>query len=102
MKSKKSSSARSDKVFFKKRLQTLQKSLPYDLCLIDAPLDLLYLTGLKLSAGYLIVSRDAAALFVDGRYIQVAKETAPMSAILDGPGALEKHLKPLKAKKNGV
>ncbi len=40
------------------------------------PIDLYYLTGLKLSRGHLIISKSEAILFVDGRYIGVAKGTS--------------------------
>jgi Xaa-Pro aminopeptidase len=46
-------------------------------CLIENPPDLLYLTGLTLSKGRLLLSKDQAILFVDGRYFEVAKKKAP-------------------------
>src|SRR5690348_281464 len=49
-----------------------------DACLITNPLDLLYLTGISLSAGKLCIHKREATLFVDGRYLQVAQEKAPM------------------------
>src|SRR5690348_3457155 len=52
-------------------------------CLIQNPLDLFYLTGLSLSAGKLCVHKKQALLLVDGRYLQVAKEKAPMPVALD-------------------
>lgn len=84
------------------RLQCLKEKLSaesLDACLIDSPLDLLYYTDLKLSAGYLIVSRQSASLFVDGRYIQMAKEKAPMQTFLEAPGSLERFLKEENVKK---
>ena len=45
--------------------------------LIEQPVDLLYLTGLALSKGRLLLSRNEAILFVDGRYYEKAKEEAP-------------------------
>ena len=68
-----------------KKLQQKLKSTSCDLCLIDNPLDLLYYTGLHFSAGRLLIQKKKAALFVDGRYIQMAQEKAPMEAFLDAP-----------------
>ncbi|MBS0607452.1 MAG: aminopeptidase P family protein [Parachlamydiales bacterium] len=102
MRSKKNSAVPINQASLSKRLQCLKRKLAaesVDVCLIDSPLDLLYYTGLKLSAGYLIVSRRSAALFVDGRYIQMAKEKAPMQVFLDGPGGFEGVLKKENAKK---
>jgi Xaa-Pro aminopeptidase len=56
---------------------------------------------LKLSAGYLIATRDSASLFVDGRYIQMAQEKAPLAALLEGEGKLEAYLKKERVKKLG-
>jgi Xaa-Pro aminopeptidase len=44
--------------------------------LIENPLDLFYLTGLKLSSGQLFVAPEESALFVDGRYIEMAQSRA--------------------------
>jgi Xaa-Pro aminopeptidase len=96
MRLKKNSPAQIDKTCLLKRVKGLQQKLSGDLCLIDSPLDLLYYTGLKLSAGYLIVSEKEALLFVDGRYIQMAK--GAMKAVLDAPGVLEKYLKSIRSK----
>lgn len=53
------------------RLQKLRArllSLPCDAVSIENPVDILYLTGLRLSVGKLLVSAVSACLFVDGRY----------------------------------
>lgn len=52
-------------------------------CLIQDPLDLLYFTGLSLSAGKLCLCKGNALLLVDGRYLQAAQEKAPMPVALD-------------------
>lgn len=52
------------------RLRHLLTSLPCDALLIEHPIDLLYLTGLELSAGKLIITQQEALLIVDGRYDQ--------------------------------
>ena len=102
MRLRKNSTAQRDEPALRARLQCLQKKLAeasLDACFIDSPLDLLYFTGLKLSAGYLIVLRKSASLFVDGRYIQIAKEKAPMPAVLEGSGKLDNYLKKERVKK---
>lgn len=61
---------------FLKRLQNFQKILEeksIDYFIIENPIDLLYFTGLKLSAGKLIIYERGGELFVDGRYFEVAK-----------------------------
>lgn len=45
--------------------------------LIEKPSDLLYLTGLIFSKGRLLIGKDSATLFVDGRYFERAKKEAP-------------------------
>lgn len=64
-------------------MQLALKNLGLDACLIEQPLDLFYFTGLKFSVGKLAVSADAAELFVDGRYIQIAQEKSPIPCALD-------------------
>lgn len=56
------------------RLRGLLKTLPCDALLIEDPIDLLYLTGLELSSGKLIVSALNASLFVDGRYTEISRQ----------------------------
>lgn len=97
MKLKTSSSAQ----ILSKRLKKLQRHLSADgrdLCLIDHPLDLFYYTGISFSAGYLLVSPRAALLVVDGRYIQMAKESSPIPVSLDGPEVFEGFLKQQRVK----
>lgn len=55
------------------RLCNRLQALPCEALLIEHPIDLLYLTGLTLSAGKLIVSRDNRALFVDRRYWEISQ-----------------------------
>lgn len=65
---------------FQKRLQNFQKVLSnnkLDFFVIDDPFDLLYMTGLRLSAGKLLFHSGEAELFVDGRYIENAKKRSP-------------------------
>lgn len=51
-------------------------------CFIDHLADLLYLTGLNLSKGRLLVRERDPILFVDGRYYERAKKEAPCSVRL--------------------
>ncbi|MES2273259.1 MAG: Xaa-Pro peptidase family protein [Chlamydiota bacterium] len=77
------------------RIKKLQgQLLELDAYLIENPTDLLYLTGLVLSKGRLLVTRTEAALFVDGRYLEAAKQSAPCPAF--GEKALVKALHPFK------
>ncbi|HSX11942.1 MAG TPA: Xaa-Pro peptidase family protein [Rhabdochlamydiaceae bacterium] len=81
-----------------KKLQQQLKSMKADACLIDHPLNLFYLTGLKLSKGELIVGKKNCHLYIDGRYIQAAKEGAPVPSSLFDKDAQEKFYKKEKVK----
>jgi len=59
-------------------LQALLESLAVDALLVEEPINMRYLTGLVLSAGALVVTRDRAMLFVDGRYSEIAQREAPL------------------------
>jgi Xaa-Pro aminopeptidase len=61
------------------KVQRLFKGWSVEGCLIENPLDLFYLTGLKMSAGALLISEKKIALFVDGRYIEFAKKASPFT-----------------------
>ncbi len=63
------------------RVENLQKKLEVDAYLVDDSINLLYLTGLQLSAGILLVTKKEATLYVDGRYLEVCQEEAPMKAL---------------------
>ncbi len=75
------------------RLQKLIQQLDHP-CLIEQLDDLLYLTGLSLSRGRLLVSPRGSILFVDGRYYERAKKEAPCSVRLweDGKEIKEKKI----------
>ena len=63
-------------IMSKKRLQILQdllKKKSWDALLLEDPLSLLYLTGVSVSAGQLLISEKNALLIVDGRYIETAE-----------------------------
>lgn len=56
------------------RIRKVKGDIP---CLIEQTTDLFYLTGLTLSKGRLLVSQNRVTLFVDGRYFEAAKKSAP-------------------------
>ena len=68
MKSKSIFSARV--LFFQEKLHELN----CDLFLIENPIDIFYFTGITLSAGELWIHKKDLCLFVDGRYLEAAKE----------------------------
>jgi Xaa-Pro aminopeptidase len=63
---------------FKQRLLKARRQMTADALLIEYPDDLFYLTGLQLSTGALLLTKRSSCLFVDGRYLQVAKEKSPI------------------------
>src|SRR5690242_11012188 len=68
-----------------KRLQGALKKEKLDSCLIEQPLELFYFSGLKLSAGRLLVHSTDVLLLVDGRYLQMAQEKFAYKTALDHP-----------------
>lgn len=69
----------------KKRIKRLQQLLIEHRCdaiLVENPIDLLYLTGMELSTGQLLVSTKSARLIVDGRYYEVCKTRCPLPTVL--------------------
>lgn len=81
-----------------RKLQKLLKNVDADAVVIDLPLNLYYLTGLKLSAGELFVGKRSCHLFVDGRYIQAASEKSPVPASLFSNEEKQKFFKKIKLK----
>jgi Xaa-Pro aminopeptidase len=79
-----------------KRFQAFLKKEKVEGCVIDHPIDLFYLTGLKLSVGRLIVTQKEATLFVDGRYFQVCVEKSFIRVEKSSQEALKKYLKGIK------
>ena len=74
------------------RLSRWVESQKLDALFIDRPVDLFYLTGLTLSLGRLVIEPDQATLFVDGRYIEIAKREKPCAVELNSAEALIQHL----------
>ena len=71
----------------------MQKELKRGPMLIEDPTDLLYLTGVQLSAGQLLVQPKSATLFVDGRYTEAARKLSPVPVKPYGFDSIKKHLK---------
>ena len=74
-----------------KRVKKLQKELvkkKVDALVIQDTTDLFYLTGLELSAGFLLISPKEILLLVDGRYIEAAAK-GPLPSKLVSDEAVE-------------
>lgn len=67
------------------RLQSLLLEQALDAILIENSVNIRYLTGFTGSAGILIVMPDAAALYVDGRYVEQAQSQVMNSVIVGAP-----------------
>ncbi len=69
-----------------KRLHGLLDSAACEALLIEYPTDLFYLTGLELSTGKLIVTKEDSLLIVDGRYIEKSGEQTlyPVALLREG------------------
>lgn len=63
--------------------EQLEESI--EICLIEDPIDLLYLTGLVLSKGTLLLTRKEQLLLVDDRYFQLALEKNVVAVEKDLP-----------------
>jgi Xaa-Pro aminopeptidase len=70
------------------RLQQKLSHLGITCLLIEQPLSLLYLTGLHLSAGQLLLTVHGSALFVDGRYLEAAGRQSQIPVHKQAPDAL--------------
>lgn len=64
------------------RLQKLRQEFTCEALLIDHPIQLLYLTGIEMSAGKLLISADACDLIVDGRYFEKCQKHSPFPVSL--------------------
>lgn len=65
------------------RLEKVQKKIKEAECdalIVDDSTNLLYLTGLELSAGTLLVHHRGAELIVDGRYFEMCQKRAPVGS----------------------
>jgi Xaa-Pro aminopeptidase len=81
------------------RLNRLRAGLPegLDACLIVKPENRAYLTGFTGSNGYALVSRDAAWLLTDFRYVEQAAVEAPEFTVQDYQASLYDFLQQLLA-----
>ena len=77
---------------YKTRLSKLQDIITtntLDALIVEAPTNILYLTGLELSKGLIMVTKKGSStLFVDGRYYEDCKERSPFPVELFDPKAL--------------
>lgn len=64
-----------------KKVQTWLENQPFEVLLIDNPIDLYYLTGLKVSLGRLWITSKNAYFLLDGRYLSIGKEQAPCEVL---------------------
>lgn len=68
-----------------KRIHSFQRKIAdfnCDAFLVEDKVNLYYLTGLSLSAGTLLMHKEGAHLFVDGRYLELCENTAPCPVLL--------------------
>ena len=84
-----------------KRLRDLLKLTPCDALLIEHPINLLYLTGIELSAGYLLVGLNETCLIVDGRYYEKCGQQTLYPISLLNPTSLKKWLETSQIQKLG-
>lgn len=64
-------------------LRNLFESFKVDHLIIEDSTDVFYLTGMKFSRARLLVSREEEILFLDGRYIDSAKDKFPCELFTD-------------------
>ena len=70
---------------YESRMEALRQQLLLlncDALLIEYPINLLYLTGIELSTGKLLVTQQNTLLLVDGRYIEICRQHSPYAVLL--------------------
>ncbi|MCX6989345.1 MAG: M24 family metallopeptidase [Chlamydiae bacterium] len=72
------------------RLQDLLQKYKVDACVIEEPKDLLYFTGIAMSAGRLWVHSKKVALFVDGRYREVCIKNSVIQPVFESKAEVER------------
>ncbi len=77
-------------------LQRLLRTAGLPALLVTDPANILYLTGLDASEGLVLVQRNAATLFVDGRYIAAAREFRTKALRVTDRAELERVMKPVR------
>lgn len=73
-------------VYPMQRVQNIQSWLAkngLDFLIILNPIDLYYLTGIKLSKGYFLLAKEQAWLLVDARYYEACKEVSTVPVLLN-------------------
>ncbi len=83
-----------------KRLKKVQKLLQewgVDALYVTDPIDLYYLSGMQLSLGTIIITKNKATLIVDSRYFEKCQKEACLPALLPGAGVVAKELAKAKA-----
>jgi Xaa-Pro aminopeptidase len=89
---------------FAKRIKNLQHYISdkkLDLLIIEDQISLMYLTGLHLSFGKLFLTPSLIKLFVDGRYIQAAKENSNLDVDIANEKSLSDFILQNKCKSVG-
>jgi len=69
------------------RIEQIQDAMELEgleLYLVNDPIDLFYLTGMKLSRGQLFVHQEGATLIVDGRYFEHCQKKCDLEVLLEG------------------
>ncbi len=74
------------------RIDKLRTVLNGEALLVEKEVDLFYLTGLKLSAGCLVVHSQGAFLLVDNRYFEMCRKRSPVPVILSDKTGLKEAL----------
>ena len=67
-----------------KRINQLREKLPSfgcDALLIEKEFDIYYLTGLRMSAGTLVIHTQGGFLLVDSRYLQICERDSPLPVV---------------------
>lgn len=89
---------------YEKRLNKLRQhlaNLPCDALLIEHPTHLLYLTGMEVSVGKVIVTQQEACLIVDGRYFENCCQQTLYRTILSEESSVKNWLYEQKIKTLG-
>ena len=69
------------------RIEKLQRK--GETLLVEKEIDLFYLTGIRMSAGALLIKPEEACLIVDGRYFEMCRQKATVPVLLEEPITVE-------------
>lgn len=81
------------------RIQSIQKAMLQKNCeafLVSNLKDILYLTGIALSSGRVLITLNESFLIVDGRYVESCEKKSPIPVVLSEKDALWRLLGPIK------